>query len=35
MFKKKKVEKQEELPKAMLKMQQEKQEREGGTEKPV
>ena len=35
MFKKKKVEKQEELPKAMLKMQQEKQEREGGNEKPV
>ena len=30
MFKKKKVEKQEELPKAMLKMQQEKQEREEG-----
>lgn len=35
MFKKKKVEKQEELPKAMLKMQQEKQEREEGNEKPV
>ena len=35
MFKKKKVEKQEELPKAMLKMQQEKQEREEGDEKPV